>query len=51
MHTNESRIYLNVPYKDRKKVQLLGAKYDGEKKKWYISEGIKKELFSRWIIN
>ena len=41
-------VYLNVPYKDKELVKLLGAKYGGDEKKWYIPQGGKPELFSRW---
>lgn len=45
----EKRTYLDVPYKEKEIVNLLGAKYDGAKKKWYIPLGVKIELFDRWI--
>lgn len=43
------RIYLNVPYKEKGIAKLLGAKYDGEKKKWFIPKGIDTKNFSRWM--
>lgn len=45
----EKRTYLEVPYKQKEIVKLLGAKYDGAKKKWYIPLGVNIELFDRWI--
>jgi hypothetical protein len=47
--SKEKRTYLEVPYKEKEIVSLLGAKYDGAKKKWYIPLGVKIELFDRWI--
>nr|DAH89341.1 MAG TPA: hypothetical protein [Caudoviricetes sp.] len=41
-------IYLNVPYDEKEDAKSLGARWDGDKKKWYIPEGIKSEGFSRW---
>lgn len=43
------RRYIDVPYKDKGIVKLLGARYDGEKKKWYIPEGVDSKLFDRWM--
>lgn len=45
----EKCTYLEVPYKNKKIVKLLGAKYDGDIKKWYVPQGVKIELFDRWI--
>jgi hypothetical protein len=43
------RRYIDVPYKDKGIVKLLGAIYDGEKKKWYIPEGVDLKLFDKWM--
>lgn len=43
------RRYIGVPYKDKGIVKLLGARYDGEKKKWYIPEGVDLKLFDKWM--
>lgn len=43
------RIYLEVPYKDKEIVKLLGAEYDGNLKKWYIPQGVKQEIFYKWV--
>ena len=42
------RIYINVPYKDKDVAKILGARYDGEKKKWYIPKGVDSKLFTKW---
>ena len=46
---DDLRTYLNVPYKEKDIVKLLGAKYDGEKKKWYVPQGVDLKLFSNWL--
>lgn len=48
---NGERVYLEVAYKDKNKVRLLGARYDGSVRKWYIPPGVKLDMFSEWIIN
>lgn len=35
----EKRNYLEVPYEHREKAKAAGAKWDAEKKKWYMPEG------------
>jgi hypothetical protein len=47
--SNGERTYINVPYKDKDLVKLIGARYDGEKKKWYIPPGVDSKLFSKWL--
>lgn len=47
--SKEERIYLEVPYKDKSIVKLLGARYDGDKKKWYIPQGVYSKNFSKWM--
>ena len=41
--------YITVPYKDKNIAKLLGARYDGKKKKWYIPPGADSKLFSKWL--
>lgn len=36
----KKRMYLNVPFVQKDKVKQMGAKYDGEKKKWYITGNV-----------
>ena len=47
--SNGERIYIDVPYKDKDVAKLLGARYDGEKKKWYVPPGVDLELFAKWL--
>ena len=35
-----TRIYLNVPFEEKDRVKSLGAKWDAEKKKWWIGKMI-----------
>lgn len=45
-------IYLNVPYCDKNLAKQYGAKFDFEKKLWYIPPNIshinKQNLLNRW---
>lgn len=43
------RTYIEVPYKDKDIAKLLGAMYDGDKKKWYIPQGANVNLFEKWM--
>jgi DNA polymerase III epsilon subunit-like protein len=35
-YNEKNKIYLNVPFMQKDKVKQMGAKYDAEKKKWYV---------------
>jgi len=39
--------YLNIPYSDKDEAKELGAKFDWEKKKWYVMKS-KINLFQKW---
>jgi len=45
-----TNIYLDVPYARKHEVKNLGARWDPEKRKWYISEDNKNKdfLLERW---
>jgi DNA-binding transcriptional MerR regulator len=43
------RVNLSVPYEENEEVKQLGAKWDGEKKTWYVPAGIDPGAFSRWL--
>ena len=56
LHTEESlrgRTFLNCPFADKDEVKKLGARFDWEKKKWYVPQGEEKSpdvsLFARWL--
>ena len=38
--STQKRIYLNVPFEEKDRVKSLGAKWDVEKKKWWIGKMI-----------
>lgn len=42
-------IYLTAGYQDKDRVKALGAKYDGTKKKWYVTEGTNLKPFTQWL--
>jgi len=35
---SSNRVYLYVPFEERERVKSLGAKWDGETKRWYVSK-------------
>ena len=39
---------LNVPYAEKDEAKKLGAKWDSNRKKWYVPQGVDAEPFSRW---
>lgn len=42
-------IFLNVPFCDKDQVKKLGAKFNWDKMKWYISDGQKLKKFKHWF--
>lgn len=43
------KVYLHVPFREKDAAKSLGAKWDSDKKKWYVPDGIGIDPFSRWI--
>lgn len=41
-------MYLNVPFADKESAKKLGAKWDAEKKKWYVPHGVDVNGFKEW---
>ncbi len=41
--------YLNVPYNDRDVAKGLGAKWDGQKRSWFVPPDVDLEPFSEWV--
>ena len=35
-------VYLNVPFAKKEEAKSLGAKWDGERKKWYMEKDSKR---------
>ena len=44
-----SPTYLSAQYKDRVQVKALGARWDGESKRWYVPDGLDLSPFSAWL--
>lgn len=42
-------VFLNVPYAQKDEAKLLGAKWDANKRKWYVPIGIELAPFSSWL--
>jgi len=42
--------YIKVPYEDKDIAKARGAKWDVEKRCWYIPPGKDEALFERWLI-
>ena len=43
------KIYLTVPFEDKDKAKGLGARWDMDKKKWYIMSNTDQSPFKQWI--
>ena len=41
--------YLQTAYKDRERVKGLGARWDPERKQWYVPEGRDLAPFATWL--
>jgi DNA helicase II / ATP-dependent DNA helicase PcrA len=47
-----SNVYLNCPFKEKDQAKKLGAKFDGRKKRWYVTPEIyrkNEKAFERWM--
>ena len=42
------RTYINVPYREKDEAKSLGARWDRQKKSWYVPPGVDNDLFSKW---
>jgi exodeoxyribonuclease VII large subunit len=40
---------LSAQYKDRVQVKALGARWDGESKRWYVPDGLDLSPFAAWL--
>jgi hypothetical protein len=41
--------YLDVPYKDKDEAKKLGARWDAERKAWFVPDSINTVAFLRWL--
>ncbi len=49
MSESLSRLYLNVPFEEKNQAKSLGARWDLDKRAWWIDSSANKEQFSRWL--
>ena len=43
------RIDLAVPFAEKDEAKRLGARWDGERKLWYVPDGVDAGAFGRWL--
>lgn len=41
--------YINCPFKDKEIVKSLGARWDHQRKSWYVPDGCELSKFSKWL--
>ena len=44
-------IFLNCPFNEKDECKALGGKWDAERKKWYVPDGVDASSFQKWIEN
>ncbi len=49
MPTNADRVFLEVPFSQKDKAKALGARWDGDERKWYIPAGLDISSFGAWL--
>ena len=45
------KIFINVPYAEKEDAKSKGAKWDPQKKSWFILDDMNNNLFSKWIFS
>jgi exodeoxyribonuclease VII large subunit len=43
------KTYLTVPFKEKDQAKNLGARWDGDARKWYVPDGFDIAPFSQWL--
>lgn len=43
-------LYIDVPYEEKDEAKSLGAKWDSNKKKWYVTDKSQYPEFVKWIV-
>ena len=43
------RTYLNCPFAEKDEAKALGARWDGQKKRWYVQDAKDLAPFARWM--
>src|SRR5208283_4721116 len=46
--TRQEKIYLNVPFEEKEEVKSLGARWDRNKRSWFIPPGVDPKPFAKW---
>ncbi len=47
----QEQIFLDCPYSEKDEVKKLGAKFDGERKQWFIPSDYDIKPFAKWLIS
>ena len=42
-------MFLKVPFAEKDEAKALGARWNGERKSWYVPDGKPTEAFERWL--
>ena len=42
-------IFLDCPFSEKDECKALGGKWDAERKKWYVPDGVNASNFKKWI--
>jgi len=45
----QADVLLNVPFSEKNVAKKLGAKWNGERKKWYVPAGLDTTAFEQWV--
>jgi len=49
MSTSADRIYLYVPFEEKERAKALGARWDAERKCWYVARAGDLRVFGQWL--
>ncbi|WP_339145284.1 zincin-like metallopeptidase domain-containing protein [Pseudoalteromonas galatheae] len=49
LSSTPNKVFLNVPFKEKQEAKELGAKWDRERRSWYIRETMDKGPFEKWL--
>ncbi len=47
-HTELERVYLTVPYPEKDEAKSLGARWDRQRRSWYLPPGVDPAPFAQW---
>ncbi|BCL76257.1 hypothetical protein JHS3_19930 [Jeongeupia sp. HS-3] len=47
--TKRVQLYLAVPFAEKDAAKALGARWDAERKKWYVPHGVDIAPFKQWL--